>query len=400
MIKTKTIVAFIILIPLLSLSLHNNSNNLVLFTNAQNYENSWNLKNIEIKGAWEITNGSKDITVAVVDSGIDFSHPELAHAEWINENEIANNSIDDDANGYIDDTHGWDFVSNDNVPGPQTADPIHWHATFIAGLIAALRDGDGIVGVAPNVTIMDVRVLTAGNWQGTTNAGFGDAIKYAVDNGADVINLSLHYYANSSDYYDDILYAIEQNVPVVSITGNSDPPNEGAEIRSFPGGFEEVISVGATNPSKEKTDYSNYGEWTEIVAPVGDSFGPVRLFSTVPYDVYQSYIGWGWGTSFACPQVAGVIALMRTLNHSISVAEIRDILHTTAIDLGDPGKDIYFGYGLLNATAAVLETYYRHVDPSARPPELTNTSFASIGLAFIFLAVLPITLKKIKNKKK
>jgi len=398
--KTKTFVTFLILIPLISLSFHNVSDNLVLFTNAQNYENSWNHKQIGIQGAWEFTNGSREITVAILDSGIDFSHPELADAEWINEDEIANNSIDDDSNGYIDDTHGWDFISDDNTPGPEELDPVMWHGTFCAGVVAAARNDDFTVGVAPNVTVMDVRILSFYDTISCGYSGFGDAIKYAVDNGADVISISIQYMTNSTLYYDDVLYAIENNVPIVSITGNTHQPTGGIEFQSFPGGLDEIISVGATNPSKDKADYSNYGEWTEIVAPVGDEVGPTRMYSTMPYDVYDSYVGWSWGTSFACPQVAGVIALMRTLNHSISVAEIRDILHTTAVDLGDPGKDIYFGYGLLNATAAVAETYYRHVDPSARPTTPTSISFIAIGLAVIFLAVLPITLKKMKNKKK
>ena len=398
--RTKTFVTFMILIPLIALSFHNNSNNVVLFTNAVSYENSWHHKQISTKGAWEITNGSRDITVAVLDSGIDFSHPDLAPAQWINEDEIANNSIDDDGNGYVDDVSGWDFISNDNTPGPEETDPIMWHGTFCAGLVAATRDNNLTVGVAPNVTIMDVRILDFYDHISCGYGGFGDGIKYAVDNGADVITISMQYMDNSTLYYDDVLYAMEHNVPIVSITGNSNPPAEGIEFQSFPGGLEEVISVGATNPSKEKTDYSNYGEWTELVAPVGDSYGPVRLYSTVPYYVYDSYVGWGWGTSFACPQVAGTIALMRTLNHSISVAEIRDILHTTATDLGDPGKDIYFGYGLLNVTAAVLETYYRHVDPSARPPEKTSIPFISLGSAIIFIAAIPITLRRMRNKRR
>ncbi|MHA1416337.1 MAG: hypothetical protein ACTSRR_08765 [Candidatus Heimdallarchaeaceae archaeon] len=87
-------------------------------------ENPWYFDQISIYGAWKLTNGSRDITIAVIDSGIDFSHPELQNVAWINEDEIANNSIDDDNNGYIDDIHGWDFVSNDSVPGPEEDDPI------------------------------------------------------------------------------------------------------------------------------------------------------------------------------------------------------------------------------------------------------------------------------------
>ncbi|MEE9410938.1 MAG: S8 family serine peptidase, partial [Candidatus Heimdallarchaeota archaeon] len=150
----------------------------------------WHLDQINITGAWDITVGSKDIVIAVIDSGIDFSHPELNNS-WINVNELPADGIDDDANGYIDDTHGWDFVTNDSEPGPQAVDPIHWHATFITGIINAQLDNFGIAGAAPNVTVMDLRVLNATNYQGTTLEGLGDAIRYAVDNGADVMNLSI-----------------------------------------------------------------------------------------------------------------------------------------------------------------------------------------------------------------
>lgn len=320
-------------------------------------EIGWHQRKIDNERAWEITQGSKNITVAVLDSGIDFNHSELLDIAWINSDEIANNSIDDDLNGFVDDVNGWDFVSNDKTPGPEETDPIHWHATFIAGIIAAPFDGTGVAGVAPNVSVMDIRVLKLNNYLGVTNQEFGDSIRYAVDNGADVISLSLHYMDNSSLYYDDILYAISQNVVIVSVTGNNwIEYGGGFEYKSFPGGFEEVISVGATNYYDMKADYSNYGPWTELVAPVGDQGTGIR--STALDDSYFN----GWGTSFACPQVAAVVAMIKSLNSTKSVAEIREILHKTAIDLGEPGKDNYFGYGMLNASAALMETINPSVD--------------------------------------
>ena len=358
----------------------------------------WHLEKIDVEGAWEITNGSKDVVVAVIDSGIDFSHPDLIGIEWINTEEVANNSIDDDGNGYVDDMNGWDFVSGDNIPGPEDLDPIHWHATFISGIIAAPVDNYGVAGVAPNVTIMDIRVLKADNYAGTTYEGFGDSIRYAVDNGADVISMSLQYYGNNSEYYDDIQYAYENNVTLVSITGNTwVGSGGGTEYQSFPGGYDEVISVGAINITNGKADYSNYGPWTELVAPVGD-----QMYDTLdhlikscytPYDEY-SYI-YGYGTSFACPQVAGVIALMKSLKQDLSNDEIREILNKTAIDLGDPGKDDFFGYGMVNASAAVLEVYERYIQIET-VTEMTKP-FAFSCFVIVPLIVIVITL--IKRKK-
>ncbi len=375
---------FVMTLVLLSFNPKQNSNlNLV---SAINYENSFHHSHIHSEGAWEITYGSKDITIAVIDSGIDFNHPDLNASAWVNTGEIFNNSIDDDGNGYIDDINGWDFVSNDSVPGPEFDDPINWHATFITGLITAPKDNEGVVGVAPNVTVMDIRVLLENNYNGVTMEEFGDAIRYAVDNGADVINLSLHYYPDSAEYYDDILYAISQNVPVVSVTGNTFLPLGGQEYQSYPGGYDEVISVGATNVNKLKADYSNYGNWTDIVAPVGDE-NAINIRSTAPPDLYYS----GWGTSFAAPQVAAVIALMKSLNNSLTVDEIKYILFNSATDLGDSGKDIYFGYGLLNASKAVRAV----LDPSilitpTPTPTLTEQS-SYFALTTLIVSVIFIT---------
>ncbi|MHA1446624.1 MAG: S8 family peptidase, partial [Candidatus Heimdallarchaeaceae archaeon] len=354
----------------------------------------WHLPQISIYGAWEKTYGNESLTVAIIDSGVDFSHPQLVGKSWNNTDEIPDNGIDDDNNDYIDDVAGWDFVSNDSIPGPDVGDPIHWHATFIAGILAAPLDGLGVAGVAPNVTIMDVRVLNSSSFAATSLVGFGDAIRYAVENGADIINLSLHYYNASEDYHDDILYAISQNIPVVSVTGNTPLSYGGGRYyQSYPGGYAEVITVGATNFYKEKADYSNFGPWTELVAPVGDEVG-VNIQSTYPPDTYTTY----WGTSFACPQVAGVIALMRSINYTMSVGEIREILHETADDLGDEGKDDYFGYGMVNATAAVLETYYRVFGY----PTTTKTSapYVLLSFAVLILVAIPITAKKFKTMEK
>ena len=384
--KSKNIL-FVIAFSLLILAIQNPANTIMIPTNAVDYENSFHLNQIEIYDAWAITNGTRDITVAVMDSGIDFGHPDLENVSWINTNEILNNSIDDDGNGYVDDKNGWDFVSNDNKPGPQSGDDIHHHGTAVAGIIAANRNGDGCSGVALNITIMDIRILTYYDTI-TGYSYFGDGIRYAVDNGADVISISMQYMTNSTLYYDDVLYAYEKNVPIVSITGNTWLPTGGFNRASFPGSLNEVISVGASAHAKRRADYSNYGEWTEIVAPVGDEgYG---LYTTV----LNGYYGFYYGTSFAAPQVAGVIALMRSLNHSLTVDEIRDILHKSAIDLGDPGYDIETGYGLLNASKAVRAV----LDPSILITETEKTDFNFIP--FSSVALILISLVIIRKRKK
>ncbi len=362
--KTTLTIAIIASMVLLSIS---SKERFVNFTYAVDYENDWHHPLIHSEDAWEITQGRKDIIVAVIDSGIDFSHPDLINTQWINTGEIVNNSIDDDGNGYVDDVYGWDFVKNDSTPGPASGDPVNWHATFIAGIIAAPKDDLGVVGIAPNVTIMNVRVLDASNFLYSYET-FGAAIRYAAENGADIINLSIIASTNSSLYMDEIEYANSLNIPVVAVTGNSE-----LSVVAYPAKSDNVIAVGASNRHNEKADYSNYGEETELVAPVGDS-DETNIISTVPPDKY----GLGWGTSFAAPQVAATIALMKSLNDSLSIAVIRDILHKSAKDLGDPGHDVETGYGLLNVLRAVQAV----LDPSILLlPDDSN---------YQFLAILPI----------
>ncbi len=303
---------------------------------------------------------------------------------------VANPDIeleDDDCNGYTDDINGWDFVSMDNIPGPELSDPINSHATFIAGIITANIDNQGVAGIAPNVKIMDVRVLKADNYAGTTYEGFGEAIKYAVDNGADVISLSLQYYGDNNLYHDDILYAVEKNIPVIAITGNTALPLGGREYQSFPGGYEEVIAVGATNYYNELADYSNYGEWTDIVAPVGDQ-GYDAIEHVIRSTNFNETFSYGVGTSYACPQVAATVALMKSLYESITIEEVREILFDTTTDLGEEGKDNFFGHGLLNVGKAIQETYKRFCTT-----ENINLSITII-LPTIFIIVL---VKKKKN---
>ncbi|GAH39163.1 unnamed protein product, partial [marine sediment metagenome] len=166
----------------------------------------------------------------------------------------------------------------------------------------------------------------------------------------------------------------------------------GFEFQSFPGGYDEVISVGATSYSQEKADYSNYGEWTELVAPVGDEGTGIR--SIEPSGGYY----FGWGTSFAAPQVAAVVALMKSLNNSLRVSEIREILHKTAIDLGEGGKDIYFGYGLLNASAAVKEVLFPSQDKHSNLVWYIVIPIVSIVIIAAVVILILVKTGKLKLK--
>lgn len=392
-------ICFIIfLTPFCVVNSYDQTANLLLKLSANESEIGWHLERICIKGAWDITQGVSDITIAVLDSGINFSHPELAHAQWINAKEIPDNEIDDDNNGYVDDVYGWDFVGNDNDPNPTYRHIyLNSHGTFIAGIIGAKDDDFGIVGVAPNIKIMNLKI-----WYDTSTDDseeewasrntIGEAINYAVANGADVISLSfsskkkLFEDLSSVGYFDEMKEATEKDVIIVAAAGNDDTSS-----KYYPACFDFVIGVGATDWYDAKADYSNYGkDWVEFVAPGGDKDDLIEahlLNSTHINGTYYSISG----TSYSAPIVAAVIGLMKSIDSTLDLKTVRRILQRTTIDLGEAGRDDYFGYGMINATAALLET--QRVITEGLPGYTFWLSCSSILIAGIIIL-------KLKRKEK
>ncbi len=293
-----------------------------------NNQLSWNLESISVTGAWELTNGSKDIIVAVIDSGVDFSLVNLQGMAWNNSAENATNGIDDDNNGFIDDHLGWDFVTSDNAPYESGS---YWHGTNVANWVKE---------VASNVSIMDIRILDdTGGFNGSFWPEIVNAVNYSINMGADIINLSIWNYGTSPTSFHQILQrALMEGIVVVGITGNTwdDPTTTGVQ---YPGKFPEVIATSSISGNGLKSYFSRSGSENEICAP-GGGLAPVdgRLAS---------------GTSFAAPHVSGCFALMKSINQSLSPSDVRSILTSTATDMGTPGKDNDYGYGLLNVTNAV-----------------------------------------------
>jgi subtilisin family serine protease len=235
---------------------------------------------------------------------------------WRNAGEIAENGIDDDRNGYIDDIRGWDFVASDNNPMDLDFDG---HGTHIAGAIAAERNNFGITGVAPNAKIMPVRVLPFFGSGDPNNVAAG--IRYAADNGANVINLSLgNEFAPSNVINDAIQYANNKGSVVVVAAGNSgvDQPDYPARNANLWG-----IAVGSIDVSGRMDDSSNRSGSTPLdylVAP------GVEIVSTIPDEDYELRSG----TSMATPHVAGVAALVLNANPTLTPAQVEYILTTTA----------------------------------------------------------------------
>lgn len=253
----------------------------------------WGLADIEAPRAWDRAPSARGVVVAVVDSGVFLSHPDLASAVWTNEGEVPDNGLDDDDNGFVDDVHGWDFVEQDADPSPGGTDPYSSHGTHVAGIIGAVSDnGRGVSGVAPGVLVMPVRVMAGRSGRSDWIA---DGIDYAVANGARVVNLSLG--GSYSRLIDEaIARAWRAGVVVVAAAGN-----EGAGEASFPASSQVpgVLGVAATDRHDELANFSNFGPGVDLTAPGVDilsTFGP-RSYKPMS------------GTSMAAPHVSGALAL-------------------------------------------------------------------------------------------
>ena len=299
----------------------------------------WGLSAVHAPQAWQVTQGSDDIVVAVIDSGIDRTIPALADRMWRNPGEIPGNGRDDDKNGYVDDVYGWDFRDGD--ADSLSGTPLYGHGTFVAGLIAAAFDAStGAGGVAPRVRLMDLRFLDSRGLFYTRDwRKLAAAIDYAVENGARVINLSLYAKVTPPEYvHAAIRRAVAHGVLVVGIAGNA-----GTDRIGYFGRWPEVLTVGAVDRYGRPAPFSNRGPEVDLAGP------GVQVVSFAPGGELTA----GSGTSFAAPHVAGAAALLLSLHPDLSLDELVQLLTDTAEDLASPGPDQATGAGLVDAGAAV-----------------------------------------------
>ena len=288
-----------------------------------------------LPAAWEASRGA-GVTVAVIDTGARIEHPDLAPNVWVNFGETPRNRVDDDGNGYVDDVHGVDLTS---TAKRQDLTDGYGHGTHVAGTIAAAANRRGVVGVAPRARLMIVKVIPA-KGAGRTSA-VAEGIRYAVANGAQVINMSLSGSTKDDRVRDAILAAADANVVVVCSAGN-----DGLNIDRKPAypvayAAANLIGVAATAPDTGKAlgDFSNFGRRTVAVAAPG-----ADVLSTTSDGGY----GFMSGTSMAAPHVAGVVALMRSVAPKLSAAEIRAVLLQNAARSSLP-----IGSGYVDARGAV-----------------------------------------------
>jgi subtilisin family serine protease len=302
----------------------------------------WGLNNpnnvdIDAPQAWDVTTGSSATIVAVLDTGIDLDHPDLASKVWVNPGEIPGNGFDDDQNGLVDDVNGWNFVSETNDVQDDNG-----HGTHVSGILgAAGNNGIGGVGVDREARIMPLKVLDS-QGEGTSGAVV-QAIYYAVQYGADVINASWGGASYSRAVADMILDAGNHGVVFVTAAGNESVNN--GVVRSYPASyrFANVLSVAAIDATGRLASFSNFGRKAVDLAGPG-----VGILSTAPGGVYDVRSG----TSMATPFVSGVVALLAGLHPEYSAAQLVQRVLTTTKPLSGKASRTVTG-GLVDAAAAL-----------------------------------------------
>jgi len=272
----------------------------------------WNLPIIETSFGWELGKGSKDVIIAVVDTGVDMNHPDLQ--------------------GRL--LPGYNMIHAGLPPDDDVG-----HGTHVAGVISAqVNNGEGVAGMTWFNPIMPVKVLDDSGEGNTYNVSEG--IIWAVDHGAKVINLSLGNNADANFLHNAIQYAFNKDAVMIAAAGN-DNTNE----PSYPAAYPEVFAVAATDAAKNRAPFSNYGNYISAAAP------GVNIASTYPHNQYASLSG----TSMASPHVAALAALIRSINPLLKNTEVMAIMRQTAEDLGAPGRDVFYGYGQIDVVKALQQ---------------------------------------------
>lgn len=333
-----------------------------------NIGEQWHLEKIGADAAWEKTQGSGKVVVAVIDTGIDLNHPDLANNIWLNSDEIPNNGVDDDNNGYIDDVRGWDFVENDNLPEPNLANKqnnavIH-HGTAVAGIIAAEgNNAFGGAGVSWRTKIMPLKVFDE---TGESNILLvANAIEYAIREKADIINMSFVGLAYSEFLEQKIKAAYQAGILMVAAAGKENGAEKAINLdesklypicHDGPGGENWVLGVAATDRNDKKTTFSNYGKNCVDISAPGAKINSA-LFQDASDSEFGNYFGGGLsGTSMAAPQIAGAAALLKALYPNYTNQQLTPALLNSAdnIDGANPDYAGLLGQGRLNAYRAVL----------------------------------------------
>lgn len=316
------------------------------------FPEQWWLTRISAPAAWELTRGDSSILIGIIDSGVDYLHPDLAANIWRNWADADSDGVDDDGNGFIDDVVGWDFVDAPSLPSggdsrDRDNDPMdeHGHGTYVAGIAAAETDNETcIASVAPHCRIMCLR---AGNISGYFEEDdVAAALLYGAANGAAAVTMSFGDVVLSPLLHETVQIAYQEGVVLVASAGNAV-----STAVHYPSGYPEVISVGATDPLDHRADFSNYGPSVDVMAPGYEIISTIQGADCGLW-IYQN------GTSYAVPQVAAAAGLLLAVNPSLSPADVLQIITTTADDLLVQGWDPETVHGRLNVRRAVEQAAF------------------------------------------
>lgn len=336
-----------------TLKLNISSNN-EFIPNDPYYSNQYYLNATGFNLLWDYTLGDSTIVIGVIDSGLDFLHPDLQNSYKINYGEYGNgkesNGIDDDNNGFIDDWRGWNFISNNNNP---TDDNIYSHGTAVTGVInASINNGIGIASTAPGCKVLVLKAFDKDGYGAEDIVSY--AILYAVSSGVKVLNFSFGDFIYSNLLQDVIRYAYEQNIVIIASAGN-----DGSDRLHFPSAFGEVISVGASNQYNYKSTFSSYGETVDIFAPGENILTTSRKgFGMQEFGGDYFYIS---GTSFSAPIVSAAAAILKSKNPILTNEEIKGILVANTKYLKNQTRwDHYNSSGLIQ----VLNSYNNTLIPA------------------------------------
>lgn len=329
------------------------------------FSKQWHLDRIRATTAWNVAQGDSSVIIGIIDTGIDTHHPDIVPNLWHNWDEIPDNNIDDDQNGYVDDFVGWDFGENDKTPSNTSTNWAPSHGTHVAGIAsAATNNRIGVAGIGFNCQLMAVKVTRDYQFDSAQYPDWGfEGIKYAVDNGAKIINCSWSGTGSSGYELDIIQYAHERDAVVIAAAGNNN-----GESMEFPGAYPHVFSIAATTPTDQRSTSSNFHYSVDLCAPGTDI---LSTWSWSPPTYTYGKIG---GTSMAAPLVAGTVALVQALHPEWTAEQAAHQVRVTADDIYyvNPGFINKLGKGRLNAYNAVSR-----VSPAIRLEDLilSDTNF-------------------------
>lgn len=350
------------------------------------YPEQWYLRQIAAPQAWEVTTGAPDVIVAVLDTGVDINHPDLRANIWTNAAEIPNNNLDDDGNGFVDDVHGWDFVDYSNDPRPDATPPYSRtslnHGTVVAGVVGAVGNNiEGVAGVAWRTRLMPIRVLNS-QGQGDVDQ-VAQAVDYATTNHATIINMSFVGSGYSQRLYDALRRAAQSGVIIIAAAGNTNESVNGQgdldqnflypicyDAADVGNNGNWIIGVTATDTLDQRAGFGNFGKRCVDLSAPGASF-----FGTQVYDIANNLpdaYGGGWsGTSVAAPVVAGVAALVKAAQPTLTADQVSSVLLSSAdnIDAGNRAYAGRLGTGRVNASRALTGA----ATPGKTPPREPTT---------------------------